>query len=423
MHIRDPYPTGLPAAGGLLPQLCQKGTSMSEQRKYRIGLFGATGFTGGLCAEYLAQQLPDGTAWAIAGRNEQKLEAVRERLSQQGTQNLPGIIVADVEDPASLERMAADCTVVITTVGPYVYYGEPVVRACVEQGTHYCDLVGEPEFVNNMICNWHDRARETGAAIVNCCGFDSIPHDAGVLFTIRALEEACGGPLEDPVEVEGVVTASGTFSGGTWQSAITAFGRPRENRDAIRRARPLIEHHYPKKVGSLSQRPRYDRELGGWLCPMPTIDPVVVQRSARARPEYGPEFRYGHYMQTRGLARMIGGIAGVGGLLVGAQIGPVRRRLLQYRQSGEGPPKEKRERSWFRVRFRGRCAGQEVLCEVAGGDPGYEETARMLSESAMSLAMDEGMPLETGVVTPVMALGDRLVERLRAAGIRFERLR
>lgn len=400
-----------------------KGTSMSDNRKYSISLLGATGFTGGLCADYLARHLPEDINWAIAGRNRDKLASVCQRLSDLGCTNLPEILVADVNDQESLDRLAADSRVVMTTVGPYVEYGEGVVRACAEQGTHYCDLVGEPEFVNNMICRYHDTARRNGAAIVNSCGFDSIPHDAGVLYTIRALEKATGGPLNEPVEVEGVVSASGTFSGGTWQSAITAFSRPRENREAMQRAKEVIRENYPRKAGSLSQRPRRDTEGSGWLCPMPTIDPVVVQRTARARDEYGPDFRYGHYAAVRSLPRLIGGVAGVGGLLLGAQIGPVRRRLLDYRKSGEGPPEEKRARSWFQVRFRGRCGDREVLCRVSGGDPGYDETARMLSEAAMGLALDAGMPLEAGVVTPVMALGDRLIERLEHSGMKFERLR
>lgn len=396
---------------------------MAETRKFGLTVFGATGFTGGLCAEYLGQHLPADISWALAGRNRDKLQAVHDRLASSGVANLPALVQADIDDQQSLETMARDSKVIITTVGPYVWYGEGLVRACADNGTHYCDLTGEPEFVCNMISRYHQSARKTGAAIVNCCGFDSIPHDAGALFTVRELARECGGSLQERVTVEGVVTASGTFSGGTWQSALTAFGRPKENQLAIRHARMLLDHEYPKTAHALAPLPKRDAEMGGWLCPMPTIDPFMVMRSARAVDGYGSDFHYGHYLASKSLPKLVGGIGGIGGLLIAAQIKPLRERLLALRQSGEGPTREKRDRSWFKVTFRGESAGKTVITQVSGGDPGYDETAKMLAETAMSLALDSGMPKATGVVTPVMALQDRLVERLTDARIHFQRLR
>lgn len=395
---------------------------MASDRKYRLTLLGATGFTGGLCAEYLARTLPADTAWAIAGRNRDKLDSVRQRLEESGGPTLPDTIVADIEEPSSLTDMASVSDVVVTTVGPYVLHGEGVARACAEQGTHYCDLTGEPEFVNNLITCYHELARENGCALINSCGFDSIPHDAGVLYTLRVLEEKHGGPLDGPVSVEGVLTFDAAFSGGTWQSALTAMSRPRENREALRRAQMLLRHQYPRKAGSLPMRIRHDKAQGLWLCPMPTIDPLVVQRSARAIEAYGPDFRYGHFLGVRNLPRLAVGAAGVGGLALAAQLGPLRRWLMQTRASGEGPSEEKRAQSWFRVRFRGLHGDDEVLCEVSGGDPGYTETSRMLAETAMALALDDDLPLRTGVVTPVMALEDRLIERMQKAGLVFQRV-
>lgn len=395
---------------------------MASARKYSLTLFGATGFTGGLCADYLGQHLPAGTVWALAGRNLAKLEQVRARLQQAGATSVPELIQADVSDQTSLNAMAVNSKVVITTVGPYVLYGEGLVRACADHGTHYCDLTGEPEFVCNTLTRYHESAKKSGAAIVSCCGFDSIPHDAGALFTIRALARKLGGNINGRVVMEGVVSASGTFSGGTWQSAITAFGRPTENRVAMRHAQMALNHHYPKTARVLPMRPKKDDELGGWLAPMPTIDPFMVVRSARAVDGYGPDFHYGHYVATAGLVKMIGGMAGVGGLVLAAQLRPLREKLLSYRQSGDGPSKEKRERSWFKVRFRARSGGEQVMCEVAGGDPGYDETAKMLAETAMCLALDAQQPKRVGVLTPVMACEDRLIERLQAAGMTFQEL-
>ena len=394
---------------------------MSGSRKYSLTLLGATGFTGGLCASYLARHLPEDVSWAIAGRNQQKLAAVCQKLRGEGAANIPEVMVVEVSQPDTLSSMAASSKVVLTTVGPYVQHGEAVVQACVEQGSHYCDITGEPEFVNNMICRYHEQAVRNGCAIVNCCGFDSIPHDAGVLYTVRELARIHGRPLDGRVEIEGIVSASGTFSGGTWQSAITAFGRPRENRDAMRRAKTVVDQHFPRRAGNLSMKPRRN-PAGGWLAPMPTIDPIIVQRSARAIDAYGPDFRYGHYVGVSTLPKLVGGMAGVGGLLAAAQFGPLRRKLLQYRQSGDGPPPEKRAKSWFKVRFNARIGEERVSCQVSGGDPGYDETAKMLAETGMGLALDNGQPRQTGVVTPVMALEYRLIERLQAANMTFETL-
>ena len=395
---------------------------MANTRKYSLTLFGATGFTGGLCADYLAQHLPADTSWAIAGRSPQKLHAVVARLKRQHAKCLPKIFVADINDDSSLASMASDSKVVITTVGPYVQYGEPLAKHCAEQGTHYCDLTGEPEFVNNLICRYHDVATRHGAALVSCCGFDSIPHDAGALFAMRELAKEVGGTLDERVELQGVVSASGTFSGGTWQSAITAFGRPRENQRAMRSARTVLDNLYPKTAHALSMAPSYSRQLGRWLCPMPTIDPLIVMRSARALGEYGPDFNYGHYVGAKSLPKMLGGIAGVSSLVLAAQVGFLRRKLLTFRQSGDGPSSETRARSWFTVTFIARTGGAEVITRVSGGDPGYDETAKMLAETGMALALDRGYPKRTGVVTPVMALEDRLVERLQAADMIFERV-
>ncbi len=395
---------------------------MASDRKYKLTLLGATGFTGGLCAEYLARTLPADTTWAIAGRNRDKLDSTRQRLEETGGSTLPDFIVANTEEPSSLTDMAAVSDVVVTTVGPYIFHGEGVARACAEQGTHYCDLSGEPEFVNNLITRYHGLARENGCALINSCGFDSIPYDAGVLYTLRVLEAKHGGPLDGPVSVEGVLTFDAAFSGGTWQSALTALSRPRENRAALRRAQMLLRHQYPRKASLLPMRVRSDDKLGGWLCPMPTIDPLVVQRSAQAVEAYGPDFRYGHFWGVRSLTRLAAGAAGVGGLALAVQLGPLRRWLMQTRAAGEGPTEEKREQSWFRVRFRAHHGDDEVVCEVSGGDPGYTETSRMLSETAMALALDEELPLRAGVVTPVMGLEDRLITRMQEAGLSFRQL-
>ena len=214
---------------------------MADQRDFDIVLFGATGFTGGLTADYLAAHGPAGLRWALAGRNPAKLEAVRDRL---GLPDLP-LLHADATDAPSLQAVAERTRVVITTVGPYIEYGEPLVAACAEAGTDYVDLTGEPEFIDTMYVRHHARAVQTGARIVHACGFDSIPHDLGAMFTVQQLQAA------GPVSVRGVVRASGMASGGTFHSAMTALSRTRLVKQAAiarRRAEPRPEGRSSRAV-------------------------------------------------------------------------------------------------------------------------------------------------------------------------------
>ena len=384
---------------------------MSDRRD--VVLFGATGFTGALTAEYLAGHAPPGTRWALAGRNRAKLEALRERLAalQPSSAELE-LLQADVEDERSLREVAEGARVVITTVGPYLRYGEPLVAACAKAGTDYVDLTGEPEFVDRMYLRHHEQATRSGARIVHACGFDSIPHDLGALFTVQQLPEGAA------LRVEGFVRARGSPSAGTYHSAITAFSRARQMAQAAAERRRREPRPAGRRVRATMDAPRYERAVGAWALPMPTIDPQVVVRSARALDRYGPDFSYGHFVAVERLPVAVGLAGGVAGLFTLAQVPPARRWLLSRRSSGEGPTPEQRERGWFKVRFVGRGAGRRVVTEVAGGDPGYSETGKMLAESALCLAADE-LPPSAGQVTPAIAMGDALRERLERAGITF----
>ncbi|MGV9451988.1 saccharopine dehydrogenase family protein [Streptomyces sp. NPDC003635] len=378
-------------------------------RPYDIVLFGATGFAGALTAEYLAANAPEGLRWAIAGRDETRLNRLRESLP--GGEGV-GVLRADVADPGSVRELARHARVVATTVGPYVRYGEDLVAACADSGTDYLDLSGEPEFVDLMYVRHDARARETGARIVHAAGFDSVPHDLGAYFTVRQLPEGV------PLTVDGFVTAGAMFSGGTFASALGQMARGRQMVAAAReRAR-----HEPRLVGrralAPTGTPRFAGEVGAWAVPLPTIDPQIVRRSAKALDRYGPDFRYRHYAAVRRLPVAVAGVVGVGGLAAAAQLPPARRWLSDRLKPGEGPSPEKRAKSWFSVRFVGQGGGRRVFTEVSGGDPGYDETAKMLAESALCLAFDE-LPATSGQVTTAVAMGDALTERLRRAGIVF----
>jgi short subunit dehydrogenase-like uncharacterized protein len=388
--------------------------SPDTTRDLDLVLFGATGFTGGLTAEYLARNAPAELRWALAGRSPQKLEAVRNHLAtiDPALADLE-LLTAEVGDAASLAAVAGRAKVVITTVGPYLTYGEPLVAACAAAGTDYVDLTGEPEFVDRMYVAHHATAERTGARIVHACGFDSIPHDLGALYTVQQLGAS------GPVTVRGVVRASGMFSGGTFHSALTQFSRARQMKAASAERRGLEPRPDGRSSRAVAGKPHRDKELGLWLLPMPTIDPFVVARSGAALPAYGPKFRYSHYAGTKTIRYAAGGAGLVTSLALAAQVKPVRNLLLGRIKQGDGPDERRRDKSWFTVDFIGEGDGRTVHTRVSGGDPGYTETAKMLAESALSLAFDDNPPT-AGCVTTAQAMGEHLMARLQKAGIRFE---
>ena len=362
-------------------------------REHELVLFGATGFTGALTAQYLARTAPADLRWALAGRNKAKLEALREELGK----DVP-ILIADVGDADSIRHVAEASKVVLTTVGPYIRYGEPLVAACAEAGTAYGDLTGEAEFADLMYLLHDARARETGARIVHCCGFDSIPSDLGAYFTVKQLPEGV------PLKVEGFLRVHGKPSGGTTTTMrmmatrlpkIMATGRRR------RRAESFDGRKTRRGLGV----PHHERAVGAWVLPLPIIDPEIVRRSARALDRYGPDFTYRHY-------------------LVLDQMGTMTRQLWSTIRKGapkpgEGPTPEERAESWFKLRFVGEGGGKRVVTEVSGGDPGYDETAKMLGETGLCLARDT-LAERSGQLTTAAAMGDALLERLQRAGIKFE---
>jgi saccharopine dehydrogenase (NAD+, L-glutamate forming) len=387
---------------------------MADARDLDLVLFGATGFTGALTADYLAAHGPVGLRWALAGRSRDKLERERQRLVADHPDLAVDLVVADSADPAALAELAGRTKVVATTVGPYIERGEALAAACADAGTDYCDITGEGEFVDRVYVASHATAADTGARLVHCCGFDSIPHDLGAYFTVQHL------PDDAPITLRGVVRAGGMPSGGTFQTAVNAISRIRQIRAAAaarRRLEPRPEGRSSRSVGG---KPHRDPVLGYWLLPLPTVDPAIVARSGRALPAYGPDFRYSHYAGTKTLPYAVGGAAVVGGIVAASQL-PLTRTLLQkwLPGAGEGPDPAKREKSWFTVDFVGEGGGKNVRTRVSGGDPGYTETAMMLAESALCLAFDDN-PEVAGQVTTAQAMGDNLLRRVQAGGLRFE---
>jgi saccharopine dehydrogenase (NAD+, L-glutamate forming) len=382
----------------------------AQSRDLDIALFGATGFTGALTAAYLAAHAGD-TRWALAGRNRGKLAALREQLGV----DVP-IVEADVADPASLRRLAEATRVLVTTVGPYIQHGEPLVAACAAAGTDYLDLAGEPEFVDLTYVRHHATAERTGARLVHACGFDSIPYDLGALFTVQQL------PADLPIRLSGYVSAGGRPSGGTLATMLSIQARRREAAAAHAARRRVEPRPADRRVRARAGRPGYERAVGAWVTPLPSIDPQIVVRSARALDAYGPDFEYRHYAAVRNPVFAAGLGAGAVGLAALVRFAPTRGLLGRLLRPGDGPSPAQRAKGWFRVRFVATSGDERVLTEVSGGDPGYGETAKMLAESALCIAHDP-LPVAAGQVTTAVAMGDALRLRLERAGIAFRTLR
>ncbi|HEX3617492.1 MAG TPA: saccharopine dehydrogenase NADP-binding domain-containing protein [Solirubrobacteraceae bacterium] len=389
-------------------------------RDYDIVLYGASGFVGELTAEYLAEHAPEEARIALAGRSAAKLEALRTTLDRPAW----GLLTADAADAGAIKNLAEAARVVISTVGPYLTYGEPLVAACAAAGTDYVDLTGESEFVDLMYLRYHAVARESGARLVHSCGFDSIPYDLGALFTVSQIPGV-------PIALRGFGAASGSISGGTFHSAVGQMGRLKESGRVARQRRSVERNAEDGRVADgrtvtgLPGKPHNEALAGGWVVPVPTVDPQHVLRSARLNPAYGPEFSYSHFIVTKRLGTTVGFGAGVGVVVALAQLAATRKLLLRLKAPGSGPSAERRAKSHFRVRmvadYGSDSPRSRLITEIRGGDPGYGETAKMLAESALALAFDTDLPQRGGGQwTPALALGQPLIDRLIKAGIEFE---
>jgi short subunit dehydrogenase-like uncharacterized protein len=397
-------------------------------RPYDIVVYGATGFVGRLLAADLAQHAPEGTRIALAGRSLAKLEAVRAELPS-AAHDWP-LVVADAADEQAVADLAASTTAVATTVGPFLKYGLPLARACAEAGTHYADLTGEVLFVRRVVDECDETARRTGARIVTSCGYDSIPSDLGVLMLHeRAREDGAGGLLDTTL----LARAKGGLSGGTIDSSRTQIDEVTADRRLAkvvfdpyslspdREAEPRLgPEHDPRSVF-------VDADTGQWVGPfvMAAFNTRVVRRSNALRGhDYGRRFRYrelsayGRGLKGRRQAMLMTGFLGLALKAISdPRLRPWFDRLAP--KPGEGPSAQSRAAGWFRMELRTTTeVGRRYRAIVAAdGDPGYAATAVMLAESALCLALDgERLPAAAGALTPATAMGDALVDRLRARG-------
>jgi len=402
------------------------------EREFDVVVWGATGFTGKLVAEYLAETYGSGGGlrWAIAGRNRGKLEALRQAcLPGAQTDNLP-ILVADSGDRDSMLSMAQKTRVICTTVGPYARYGTPLVAACIEAGTDYCDLTGEVQWMARLIPRYQDAARASGARIVHTCGFDSVPFDMGNWHLQQLMFERHGSYARH-VKAR-VARTRGGASGGTIASIMNLLEEARED-PAIRRvvADPYVLYPAgtpPGRDGPDQTGPVFDPDFQRWTSPfiMAAINTRVVRRSnALLGFPWGEDFQYDEAVLSASRSRaIVSSVAGGIGLATLA-LGPTRKLAQRFLpKPGEGPSREQREAGCYEIYFRGidRVDRSRDTVITVGGDldPGYGSTSKMLGEAAVCLAQDE-LEAGGGFWTPASALGGSYLKRLTGkAGMRFE---
>lgn len=382
-------------------------------REFDVVVFGATGFTGRLVAEYLAKQHAD-VKWAMAGRSQSKLEEVRDLM---GAPKDTPLIVADSDDDASLKALAARTKTVITTVGPYQLYGEPLVAACVEEGTDYVDLCGEPPWMVDIIDRYDAAAKKSGARIVLSCGFDSIPFDMGVYHLQQHAIKETGSPV---TRVKGRVRKmKGTFSGGTAASFAESMKRAAKEPEVLGWLRDpfALTPGFTGPKQPHGMKPVLDEDLGSWSAPfiMASINTKNIHRSnALLGHKYGKDFVYDEMVLTG---------PGEQGEKIANHVAADKSMAENPPKPGEGPSLEERETGFYDAMFTGldKNGTRRTVGVTGDKDPGYGSTSKMLSEAGLCLAQDISRD-ETpgGVYTPAPAMGAKLIARLvKNAGLTF----
>ena len=389
-------------------------------RQFDIVLYGASGFTGKLVAAYLNEAHPDVT-WAVAGRNRQKLDALRRELNRS---ELP-IVIADSADPASLAAMAASTKTLISTVGPYAKFGTPVLEACAQEGTHYCDLTGEAQWMAEVYERIEPIAKASGARLVHCCGFDSIPSDLSVFFLQKQFKERFGTYATHVTGRMG--RAAGGVSGGTVASLM--YVAEQASKDPVIKERIMDPYAlYPAGLQKGLDGPdqagiAWDDNFESWTGPfvMAAINTKVVRRShALAGLPYGADFRYDESQLCASRAKALLSAGGLGAGMAGTFFSPTRALLKKVLPDpGEGPSEETRNNGFFEFWAHGTDGDNNLKVKVAGQrDPGYGATSRMLAQAGLCLAQDE-LSVGGGIWTTASAMGDALLTRLPSVDIHF----
>ena len=399
---------------------------MNAQKKLDLVIWGATGFTGKLVCEYITNSYNSKDLnWTIAGRNEEKLLKLKNRLNIKNS-----ILIGNSNDKSSLEKICGKTKVICSTVGPYALYGTNLIHACIKMKTNYCDISGETQWIRKIIDTFHEKAKKQKIKIVNSCGFDSIPSDMGVYFCQSNYYKEIG-EYANEINMR-VAGTRGGFSGGTYNSLTNVIHEASLNK-SVRKIlnnpyglNPINEQSGPDKKDLKSVE--YDNEAKSWIAPfvMAGINTKIVRRSnALLNYKYGNSFLYSEAVLVGNgiLGKIIGYLRLIPILMVIQKKGSVIKKIVDLfvPKAGEGPSKKQRENGFFSLKFFFGNNRQRYLAKVTGDmDPGYGSTSKMLAECAICLALDDTLNENYGVITPSVAFEENILERLQNnAGLEF----
>ena len=370
-----------------------------KNRKYDIIVFGASGFTGKLVSEYLFKSKDSkNISWAIAGRDEHKLKKIADNYNID-------YILADSFDLDSLNHICSLSKLVLSTVGPYMIYGENLVYACIENSTHYLDLTGEPQFVTNMYKKYRYKAIKNKSIVIHCCGFESIPADMGVNEILKQFND-------DNVDLTFYLKTKGSISGGTWASFLNSISKPESL--AMKRMKSAMKKATPK------QKIFYSQRFNKWALTFPVIDKYIVYKSINSLNKF-KNVRFTQYVIQKSFFKMLILIKSIFLISIISKIDLARNYLLSLLPSGKGPSLEKRNSSWFDITIVGKSKIKTVTTVIKGGDPGYGETSKFIAETALSIILNfNELLVDRGILTPMECAGDILTDRLKKSGIVVE---
>ena len=415
-----------------------KTNNLDNNIKYDVIIYGASSFTGKLITEYFYNNYPNSEnfSWAIAGRNPEKLKKILYQIidnnSHYNGTKIP-IITADSDDAVALDKLTSQTKVILTTVGPYAKFGSKLVQSCVSNGTDYCDLAGETQWIRKMIDTHQEEAEKNGSRIIHSCGFDSIPSDLGVLFMQQEALRRFQQPLNN---IQLFVKAmKGGASGGTIASILNVIIEGGKNREIAKivahpySLNPLNEMIGPDKYDQKS--PLYNKTIGMWTAPfiMAAINTRIVRRTnALLNYRYGKDFSYSESVicgkKFTGSLKAKFLTLTIGLFYIFSSINFTRKYFIEklLPKPGQGPNAHQRKTGFFKLLLKGKTKdNQKISIEVCGDrDPGYGSTSKMLSETAICLACDE-IETKGGIWTPASALSEKLISRLQTkAGVTFK---
>ena len=369
------------------------------EKEYDLIIHGATGFTGQLICDYLYKH-NDSKAikWGISGRNTSKLEPISKKYNVD-------LFQVDSFENKALDLITSKSKVIISVVGPYAIYGKQLIESCVNNNCHYLDITGESSFVQYVKNKYSKKAIETNTMLISCCGFESIPPDIGTYYSIKQLNE-------ENIDIKCYMKTKGQISGGTWASFL--------NISSDGRIKKKIQNNQPKKQGVKNKILFYNKELKKWALIFPDIDQYIIRRSSKLIDGYGENVRFVKYMLFKSLFKVAALLVPLFFILFLAKFKFSKKWLESFIPSGTGPSEEDRAKHWFEYILIGKTEKQKIITTVKGGDPGYGETSKFVTEMGLALILNKDqLNHKKGVLTPAACAGDVILKRLQKSGIKF----